>query len=638
MPVIPTSQKAFVLAAREVVADAVDIWYDGTYVYVARKATGVSAYSWDGSTLTFIVTQDDGTDWYNGLWGDGTYIYCACGLDGLRAYTFNGSTFTLKDTIDDGGIYRQVWGDGTYIYAANGNILAYSFIADTFLLKDSDNAGAIYYDVFADSSYIYCACGTDGVRAYSFNGTTLTLLDTAEVQAGGNSVAIYANGANVVYGTNIGLFGYIFNGSSFTGGASTYGYDCKGLTFDGTYFISSWGDDNGIMAHTFDGTTFTFSHETRNMDNLYKGVWADSSNIFVACDDSGVVAYNAAPKTISYNERTFFQDEYFYLGSAWTPWHDGTHLHVAIRSSGLVAIQDDTKGSMSQLDNIDDGGDYWSTHGDGTYIYAACGADGLRAYSWDGSDYTLLDTIDPGGLCLDVWTDGTTVFAAMDTIGVYAYTFDGVNFTPAGNIDNGDNYVGVWGDGTYIYCACFAGGIRAYSYNGSAFTLEDSHHFVSNYEDIHGDGTYIYAVSQSGGALMAYSFDGSTLTFESALGWKSETFSNSSQQGVYVDNKFPAEGDGYGFVYTAGGSQGVASYIFTGTQFLYITKITPGGSTFRNVDGYGDLVYATNSQYVRGVNLSEVQKPSILWSEQQVDPTNVNDNYPEFSAIFNGRG
>ena len=645
MAVVPTSQKAFVVTGKEVVADATDVWYDGTYVYVARRGTGVSAYSWDGSTLTFVVTQYDGSDFYNGLWGDGTHIFCACGLDGVRAYTFNGSTFTLVDTHDNGGTYYSVWGDGTSIYCANGNLIAYAWNGSAFTLKDTDNAGAIYYGVYADSSYIYCACGTDGVRAYSFDGTTLTLIDTAEVSPGGDAIVVYANGANVVYGTNIGLYGYTFNGSTFINGTSTYvdainGHQCQGIAFDGTYFLSTWDDVNGIMAHTFDGT-FTFSHEARNTDDNYLGVWADSSDVFVASDNAGIVAYDGAPKTVSYNERTFYLNEYLFLGGAWTPWHDGTDLHVATNTYGLYAIDDDSygHGSMQEIDNIDDGGEYWSVHGDGygggTYIYVACGTSGLRAYSWNGSSYALLDTVDPGDQCLDVWTDGTYVFAAMDTLGVYAYTFNGSAFTAAGNIDNGDNYRSVWGDGTYMYCACDVGGIRAYSYNGSAFTLEDSHVFGTGYEDIYGDGTYIYVVSQPGGALMVYSFDGSTLTFESALQWTSETLGNSAQQSVWVDNSFTGE---YGVIYTAGGFQGVCAYIFTGSSLLFLSKYAPGGSTFRGVDGYGDIIYATNQQYVRGIVLSEVGPPTLLECEQQTNPTNVIDNYPEFSAIYNGRG
>ena len=63
------------------------------------------------------------------VWGDGTYIYLANYSDRLIAYTFNGTTFTNVGSIDDGGFAIGVWGDGTYIYLANvsDGLRAYSF-------------------------------------------------------------------------------------------------------------------------------------------------------------------------------------------------------------------------------------------------------------------------------------------------------------------------------------------------------------------------------------------------------------------------------------------------------------------------------------------------------------------------------
>jgi len=52
---------------------------------------------------------------------------------------------------------------------------------------------------------------------------------------------------------------------------------------------------------------------------------------------------------------------------------------------------------------------------------------------------------------------------------VRAYTFNGSTFTLAGSKDDGDDYSGVWGDGDYIYCACGSGGVRAYTF-GTAGT------------------------------------------------------------------------------------------------------------------------------------------------------------------------
>ena len=50
---------------------------------------------------------------YN-IWTDGTYIYAADGASGLHAFTFDGTNFTLINTYDSDGEAFDVWGDGTY--------------------------------------------------------------------------------------------------------------------------------------------------------------------------------------------------------------------------------------------------------------------------------------------------------------------------------------------------------------------------------------------------------------------------------------------------------------------------------------------------------------------------------------------
>jgi len=73
-----------------------------------------------------------------------------------------------------------VWGDGNYIYAAclEDGVRAYSFDGNTFTLIDTHHQGGEYQDVWGDGTYIYTACGEDGIRAYSFDGNTFTLIDT----------------------------------------------------------------------------------------------------------------------------------------------------------------------------------------------------------------------------------------------------------------------------------------------------------------------------------------------------------------------------------------------------------------------------------------------------------------------------
>jgi len=77
----------------------------------------------------------------------------------------------LKDTQDDGGFYYGVWGDGTYIYTAcsGDGIRAYSFDGSTFTLKDTQYDGGNYFSIWGDETYVYAACYGGGIRAYTFD-------------------------------------------------------------------------------------------------------------------------------------------------------------------------------------------------------------------------------------------------------------------------------------------------------------------------------------------------------------------------------------------------------------------------------------------------------------------------------------
>ena len=61
-----------------------------------------------------------------------------------------------------------VWSDGTYIYApkANEGLKALSFNGTTLTSLDLDSQGGNYYSVWGDGTYIYVAVGS-GIRAYT---------------------------------------------------------------------------------------------------------------------------------------------------------------------------------------------------------------------------------------------------------------------------------------------------------------------------------------------------------------------------------------------------------------------------------------------------------------------------------------
>ena len=187
-------------------------------------------------------------------------------------------------------------------------------------------------------------------------------------------------------------------------------------------------------------------------------------------------------------------------------WVDGNYIYFADGSSGLRAYTFNGS-NFNNLDNIDNGGSARDIWGDGTYIYLANGFNNLRAYTFDGSDFTNVGYLPVGaGECLGIWGDGTYIYVAIGVLGLRAYTFDGSNFTNVGNIDNGGTAYGVWGDGTFIYLANGLDGLIAYTFDGSNFYNIDNINNTGTAFNVWGDGNYIYLANGNGG-IVAYRFE-----------------------------------------------------------------------------------------------------------------------------------
>lgn len=263
-------------------------------------------------------------------------------------------------------------------------------------------------------------------------------------------------------------------------------------------------------------------------------------------------------------------------------WGDGTYLYLGCGGDGVKAYSFDGS-DYAEVGSIDDGGAYIGIWGDGTYIYCACLYDGLRAYTFNGTVFSLLDTIDNGGSYHNVWGDGTYIYAACGDQGLRAYSFNGTTFSHLDSINDAnpaDNplYGDVWGDGTYIYSAAGNGGLRAYTFNGSTLTATGAYVDVGNFaaRHLHGDGTYVYCTDDSIG-VFAYSYNGSTFTeIDSYPAYKANIFCS----------------DGYihlaGDIYVPVQTYATQALYFDGSEFTRIDYDTPNNNESRDVWASGD--------------------------------------------------
>jgi len=282
-----------------------------------------------------------------------------------------------------------------------------------FSTSSTQDDGDAYTSIYADEDYIYVACRGDGLRAYSFDGTTITLLDDDDNAAIGDYNAVHGDDNNIfIAALSDGIATYSFNGSTLTYiTKSDAGGDYYDVYSDGTYIYAACGND-GLRVYTFAGGSFNLV-TTKDDGGLYRGVYSDGTYIYTACDLSGIRAY------------TF----------------NGTTLSLA--------------------GERDDSGNYINVSGDGTYIYAACGNVGLRVYSFNGTTFSYIDGINNGGDYWATYINNDYIYTAT-TSGVRGYVFCSDELTLV-NSDTGITAYGIFSDGTYLYAALNDDGLRAYS-------------------------------------------------------------------------------------------------------------------------------------------------------------------------------
>lgn len=272
----------------------------------------------------------------------------------------------------------------------------------------------------------------------------------------------------------------------------------------------------------------------------------------------------------------------FYYGSF---YQDGV-VFCACEDGGLRAYSFDGT-NFALLDAIDDGGWYYEVWSDGTYIYTTCGPSGLRVYSWDGANFGLIDTDFQGGTVYkSVWGDGTYIYVGAGVSTLYAYTFNGVALThmtthaiATGRIE------GLCGDGNYLYVALdrqagVGAAIRVFNYDGAAFNEITSRTDLIDYYDVNLHNNYIIATGQNG--AYAYTFNGAALAVVDNIAEAATIFNGVVSDGYYiymsVQTAPPTEFRAYSF----------ANETFILEYTINTTTLAAGYDKMRNV---GDFIY-----------------------------------------------
>jgi len=290
-------------------------------------------------------------------------------------------------------------------------------------------------------------------------------------------------------------------------------------------------------------------------------------------------------------------------------WGDGTYIYSAVGSKGIYAYSFNGT-NFTLLDYSDDGDYYESVWGDGTYIYVASSIEGIRAYSFNenGTEEFWLKDVQVDGyypIYDDVWGNESYIYVSAEHIGIMAYTFNengteefwlkDVQFDG----DVGQPYNGVWCNDSIIYVTVANSGIMAYTFNENGteeFWLKDVQDDGGYYEEIFSDGMYVYSAVSSDG-VYAYSFNGTNFTLEG------QRDDGSYYKSVFSDGMYVYTG-----IVASSSSPSLRTYKYNGTDFSIEYNHTLGtysdgkdvwgdGIEFLYVASYGKGVRAYRIHY-----------------------------------------
>ncbi|MBD3289182.1 T9SS type A sorting domain-containing protein [candidate division KSB1 bacterium] len=313
----------------------------------------------------------------------------------------------------------------------DSNPLSHTF-TQIAAINEGNDAGANNV-IAATNGAILLANGKDGLRAYSFDGTSFS--NIAHVNDGGDAMGVAEGADGTIFLANgeDGLRAYSFDGTAF---ANLAHIDEGGsamdvaLDSDGTVFLAN-GED-GLRAYSFDGSSFVSTAHLNNfsVENEARGIAVAPDNAIFLFRD-GVWAFNYTGSNFMntwHNSEignskgiAFGADGTIFLGS-WRHIHAFSHedtsfMHVAsdsineLWSQGIAAMNETIflAGSSSPVNSG---------------VLAACSFNGS---SFNKTAYLRVDSRDIALL------SGDTILVTSGFNGLIAYTY---SKNPTTAVDN----------------------------------------------------------------------------------------------------------------------------------------------------------------------------------------------------------
>ena len=612
-----------------------EITGDGTYIYVGNQGGSIRAYSFDGTSFTYLDVATIQLDNNQGLWTKDGYIFAAADNWGVTAYTFDGTSFTFVDRFSAiTHSIRDVWSDDDYVYAidSTGGLYVLAFDGAAFSLVQHFN---LYPNghVFGYDGYIYVTHGSN-VYVMTFDGINLNLIDTLYVQ---NAAAMWHDG----------IYLYVTRGSR---GVAVVNFDGTTLTQHEIIDPISW----KIYSVRGDGQHLFFPDE--NPGGLYAiSGYECYSELKVAGNDN-VGVQKEDPQSQLHVGGRILTNEGIRIGvvnTACTGADEGTlrfesNNIEACDGANWIPVSDAVRDTGPSLDctptpfyfgDIVDGATTTEYTSNGFVVggleadeecYLSLSGPAASKISKNGVDETSkVVSVQNGDLIKIKATTGAadTCVTNQVALGVQQASFSvgtgfgckvGYPFDPENHNcvrNNGgpfsllDSYATAGttsdaiSDGKYIYATDWsaAGTLHAFSFDGSSLSLIDTYDTGTESGKLWHDGQYIYVTNWTDG-IRAFSFDGAILTEEahyvdgtSSAGdvWGDGTY-------IYLDepnignpglNVFSFNGSSFTLLdtYNTSDSQGVwgdGTYLYVADRGAGIRAFSFDGSSLSLIDTY----------------------------------------------------
>lgn len=235
--------------------------------------------------------------------------------------------------------------------------------------------------------------------------------------------------------------------------------------YDGTYIYMAHAA-HGFSAYSFDGTNISKVSDVSSNGGLVYAfdILPYNGYIYRAAGCDGLFVYTFDGSTFS--SVTDVDD-----GSLYQTLHEFKGDIICGRIYALSAYSFDET-NISIVTDVDYAANhtYYFMDDDGVYLYVSHDYDGFGAYTYDGTDLTLVSDCDTNRGFDILYDAGYIYVTRYNDGGMGVYTFDGTNISLVTDVDDGGDYIMVTKDNDdYIY-ATTSSGTHVYTFDGTNLT------------------------------------------------------------------------------------------------------------------------------------------------------------------------